>query len=125
MDQIFIRDLLAHGVIGISEQERQKKQDILINITLYIDLHAPGESDDINDTVSYSDVARKAKALAESAQRYTVEALASDLASMCLAEPGVQSVIVRVEKPGVVDFTRSVGVEIERTRLSDGSDHPT
>ena len=116
MDQIIISDLLAHGVIGISEQERLKPQAILINLVLDVDLRLAGESDDLADTVSYSDVARKAKALAESAQRYTVEALAADLAKLCLAEPGVQSVRVRVEKPDVLRFTRSVGVEIERAR---------
>jgi FolB domain-containing protein len=119
MDQIIIRDLLAHGVIGVSEQEREKAQDILINLTLTVDLRPAGESDDIHDTVSYSDVARKALALAESAHRYTVEALAADLANLCLAEPGVQKVRVRVEKPDVLSFTRSVGVEIERTRPSE------
>jgi dihydroneopterin aldolase len=53
---------------------------------------------------------------AESAGRLTVEALATDLARLCLQEPGVQKVRVRVEKPGAVRFARSVGVEIERTR---------
>jgi dihydroneopterin aldolase len=60
-------------------------------------------------------VAKKAMAHAESAGRLTVEALAADLASLCLSEPGVHRVRVRVEKPGAVRFARSVGVEIERT----------
>jgi dihydroneopterin aldolase len=45
-----------------------------------------------------------------------VEALANDLAKICLEEKGVQTVIVRVEKPGAVRFAESVGVEIERSR---------
>jgi dihydroneopterin aldolase len=44
-----------------------------------------------------------------------VEALANDLAGICLAQNNVQRVIVRVEKPGAVRFAESVGVEIERT----------
>ena len=35
---------------------------------------------------------------------------------LCLQENGVKSVIVRVEKPGAVRFSASVGVEIERSR---------
>jgi dihydroneopterin aldolase len=46
----------------------------------------------------------------------TVEALAEDLARICLEEHGVKRALVRVEKPGAVRFTRSVGVEIERGR---------
>jgi dihydroneopterin aldolase len=42
--------------------------------------------------------------------------LASDLAQVCLEESGVEKVRVRVEKPGAVRFSRSVGVEIERAK---------
>ncbi|HZM22512.1 MAG TPA: dihydroneopterin aldolase, partial [Anaerolineales bacterium] len=57
----------------------------------------------------------KVQAHAESSERLTVEALANDLAKICLAEKGVQKVTVRVEKPGAVRFSESVGVEIERS----------
>lgn len=116
MDQIFIRDLVVRGIIGINDWEREKPQEILINITLFGDLHAAGESDDIRDTINYRTVAKKAQAHAESAGRLTVEALAADLARICLEEAGVEKVVVRVEKPGAVRFSRSVGVEIEREK---------
>lgn len=116
MDKIIIRDLIARGIIGINDWEREKPQEILINIELWVDLHKAGESDDLHDSVSYRTIAKRAQAHAETAGRLTVEALASDLARICLEEPGVQRVLVRVEKPGAVRFTRSVGVEIERTR---------
>jgi dihydroneopterin aldolase len=45
-----------------------------------------------------------------------VEALAADVARLCLEEAGVMKVRVRVEKPGAVRFAESVGVEIERSR---------
>ncbi len=116
MDQIFIRDLIARGIIGVNESEREKPQEILINITLFADLRNAGESDDLDDSVSYRTVAKQALAHAERAARLTVESLAADIAKLCLQEAGVQKVIVRVEKPGAVRFSRSVGVEIERTR---------
>jgi len=34
MDEIFIKDLLIRGVIGITEREREQPQDILVNITV-------------------------------------------------------------------------------------------
>ena len=116
MDQVFIRDLIARGIIGVNDWEREKPQEILINIVLLADLHKAGNSDDIQDSVNYRTVAKKVLAHAETAQRQTVEALAADLARFCLEEPGVQQVRVRVEKPGAVRFSRSVGVEIERTK---------
>jgi FolB domain-containing protein len=116
MDQIFISDLVARGIIGINDSEREKPQEILINIVLFGDLSQAGKSDDIEDSINYRTVAKKVIAHAESAQRLTVEALAADLARLCLEEPGVQKVRVRVEKPGAVRFSRSVGVEIEREK---------
>ena len=114
MDQVIIRDLSARGIIGLNDWEREKPQEMLINLTLFADLRAAGQSDEIADSVNYRTVAKKVLAHAESAGRLTVEALAADIARICLAESGVLKARVRVEKPGAVRFSRSVGVEIER-----------
>ena len=116
MDQVFITDLIARGIIGINEWEREKPQEISINIVLFADLHKAGSSDNIQDSVNYRTVAKKVLAHAETAQRQTVEALAADIARLCLEQPSVQQVRVRVEKPGAVRFSRSVGIEIERSK---------
>ncbi len=116
MDQIIIRDLVARGIIGINDWEREKPQEILINITLFTDLRQAGETDNLTYSVNYRTIAKRVQAHAETAQRLTVEALAQDLARICLEEAGVEKVRVRVEKPGAVRFTRSVGVEIERSK---------
>ena len=121
MDQVFITDLVARGIIGVNDWEREKPQEILINITLFADLRKAGESDNIEDSVNYRTVSKKVLACAESANRLTVEALAADIADLCLAEKGVEKVRVRVEKPNAVRFARSVGVEIERTKINQNS----
>ena len=116
MDQVLIKDLMVRGIIGINDWERVTIQDILINIVLFADLQRACESDDINDCVNYRTIAKKVRAHAENAKRYTVEALAGDIARLCLEDPLVRKVRVRVEKPGAVRFSNSVGVEIERSR---------
>ena len=116
MDKVIIKDLHCRGIIRINGWEREKPQDILINITVYTDLRKAGETDDIEDCVNYRTLAKKAMRQAETAARYTVEALATDIAKLCLEEPGAARVLVRVEKPGAVRFSESVGVELERER---------
>ena len=113
-DSIFIEDLLVRGIIGVNDWEREAEQDILVNVSLSVDLSRAGRSDSIEDTVNYRVVTKKMIALVESTQRFTLEALAADIAAICLAEPGVRRARVRVEKPGALRFARSVGVEIER-----------
>lgn len=116
MDRIIVRNLLVRGVIGVSDRERANPQDIVINLVMYSDVSKCGVSDSIHDTVNYRTVAKEVMAHAEKAARYTVEALAEDVAKICLEHSGVQGVMVRVEKPGAVRFSESVGVEIERFR---------
>ena len=116
MDQVFIKDLLVRGIIGINDWEREKPQDILINIILYADLTKAGNTDDISHSINYRTISKKAQARAETAERLTVEALAADIANICLEDPGVLKVRVKVEKPNAVRFARSVGVEVERRR---------
>ena len=116
MDKVFIKNLRAHGIIGIHQHEREMPQDILINATVYSDTNQAAQTDDIKDCVNYSTLASKLKAHAESAARHTVEALANDLAEICLQEQGVEKVILRVEKPDAVPSAQSVGVEVERVR---------
>jgi FolB domain-containing protein len=116
MDKIMIKNLLARGIIGVHDWERNRPQNILINITMFADTGRAAQTDSLDDCINYSTMSKKVLAHAEAVNRLTVEALANDLARICLEEKGVQKVIIRVEKPGAVRFAESVGVEIERNR---------
>ncbi len=115
-DKIIIRDLHLRTVIGINDWERKNRQDIIINIEIAADLREAGRSDDINRTVNYRTITKEVVKMVESAQRFTVEVLAADIAAICLNHEGCEHVAVRVEKPGAVRFARAVGVEISRWR---------
>jgi FolB domain-containing protein len=114
MDQVIISDLRLRAVIGIDEEERSHLWDILVNLVLYSDFNTAGKSDDITDCVNYATVVRMVQTYVEQSRKHTVEAMAEDIARLCLEIQGVRGVRVRVEKPGAVAFTRLVGVEIER-----------
>ncbi len=119
-DQIQIRDLLLRTIIGINDEERRDRQDVLINVVLYTDLQRAGHSDDIQDSVNYRTLIKRVIKLVEESQFYLVEKLAAEIAAICLEDARVERVQVRVEKPGALRFARSVGVEIERTRTQPG-----
>lgn len=110
--------MLARGRIGITADERRRPQDILINLVLHAADLPACQTDMLEDTVDYSDVVKLVFALVENSQRKTVEAIAEDIANLCLAQKFVQEVTVRVEKPNRVRFTRLTGVEIHRERRS-------
>jgi len=114
LDQIHIRDLRVRCIIGVNPDERVKKQDVVINMTMYADLRRAGQTDNIADTVNYKAVKRAVLELAESSHFKLVERLAEAIAAACLVQSGVRCVRVLVEKPTALRFARTVGVEIFR-----------
>ncbi len=115
-DQIHIKELLVRTIIGINPEERVKRQDVLINITMFADLRTAAASDDIADAVNYKTIAKQVIEMVENSQFYLVEKMASEIIAICLADTRVERAIVSVEKPGALRFARSVGVTIDRKR---------
>ena len=113
-DRILITDLLVRGIVGINDWEREKEQDILVNLVVLADLAAAGRSDDVADTLNYRTLTKAVIEYIGSSEHYLVEALAAAIARLVVVDFGAERVIVRVEKPGALRFARSVGVEIER-----------
>jgi FolB domain-containing protein len=113
-DRIHIRDLALRCVIGLYEEERRDRQDVVINLTLYADLRRAGLSDRVEDTVDYKAIKKQVIALVEQSSCELIEHLAELIATSCLADRRVRRVVVSVDKPGALRFARSVAVEISR-----------
>lgn len=116
-DTIFIKNLKVRGIIGINDWERKEKQDILINVSLVLNLEKAGKSDNIDDTVNYRTLTKEIIDLVEISQFFLVEKLISTILDLCLKQDIVEKAKVRVEKPMALRFAESVGVEIERSKL--------
>jgi len=119
LDQIHIKDLLVRAIIGINDEERINRQDVIINLTLFADTRPAAASDDIAHAVNYRTIAKNVIDFAESSQFLLVEKLAEEIARLCFQESGVERVIVTVEKPTALRFARTVGITIDRSR-ADG-----
>jgi FolB domain-containing protein len=116
MDKIIIKDLLLRGIIGINDDERVNKQDILINLVMFADTRAAAASDEIKDAVNYRTITKRIIRHVEGSADFLVEKLVSEIAQIVVTEYDVERVIVRVEKPGALRFAESVGIEIDRSR---------
>ena len=116
LDKIHIRDLGLRCILGVYEDERKAKQDVIVNITLYASLHKACHSDCMDDTVDYKTIKNWVVEMVESSSFYLVERLAQAIANLCLESERVQRVDVTVDKPGALRYARSVAVEITRER---------
>jgi len=116
LDQIHIRDLRFRCIIGVNEEERREKQDVVVNITLWADLHAACLSDRIEDTIDYKALKREILHMGEQSQFNLIEALAQRTADICLTDGRVRQVRVCVEKPAALRFAKTVAVDVMRGR---------
>jgi len=114
MDKIFIRDLRVHGILGVYDWERDQPREIMLNLVIFTDTTEAARTDELNDCVDYDALTQRITTLVKQSQRQTVEALAADVAALCLGTRLVAGVRVRVDKPGALQDARTVGVEIER-----------
>lgn len=115
-DRILIKDLLLRAIVGINDDERINRQDVLINVVLDTDTRAAARSDDIADAVNYRTLTKQIIDLVEGTAFLLVERMATEVARLCLADKRVEQVQVTIEKPTALRFARSVGVSITRCR---------
>jgi len=115
-DTIRIRRLRVPCIIGTTEPERARLQEVVIDVSLQLSLSAAGRSDRLEDTVDYSQLAARLTAQVGASSFRLLEALAEAVASTCLADRRVQRVEVRVEKPRAIPLAHSAAVRIARER---------
>jgi FolB domain-containing protein len=94
-----------------------------VSLELELPLAAAGASDSLQHSVDYDQLSQDVMRRAREARRLTLEALAEDLAQLCLQRDEVERVTVRVDKPGAVRQARSVAVRITRGRDPRASGH--
>jgi FolB domain-containing protein len=116
LDRILVKDLLLRAIVGINDDERTNRQDVVINLVLEADTRPAARSDDIADAVNYRTIAKQVIDLVEASEFLLVEKLAEEVARVCLADRRVVTAQVTVEKPTALRFAGSVGVSIHRSR---------
>jgi D-erythro-7,8-dihydroneopterin triphosphate epimerase len=120
-DQIHIRDLHLRCIVGLNPTERTEKQDVVLNLTLFVNLRRAGQTDSIEDTVDYRNLKKKIIAAVEESSYLLIERLAEKVAEICLTDRHVGRVRVVLDKPGALRFSRSVAVEIVRDAVKPES----
>src|SRR5665648_150652 len=101
-DEVFLDSLRFYAYHGVNPEERVQGQRFIVDIRLATDLRAAGVTDDLTQTVNYSAVYKRVKAIVEGAPRDLIEALAEDIASALLVDfPAATAITVTVRKPEV------------------------
>lgn len=114
-DRIVIENLIVPCHVGKTARERQRKQMVVIDVSLYLDLSEAAKTDSIRRTVDYSQARRDILAFVTiSGEFKLIEALTEGLATTFLQKyPFLTMVSLKVRKKKY--STQPVlGVEITR-----------
>jgi dihydroneopterin aldolase len=116
LDIIFVRDIRLETLIGAYEFERRQPRTLQVNIDIGRRALLACKSDQLADTIDYSDVVGAVREVFASHAFHLLEPLAEMIADTMLTRFDATWTSVEISKTGIVANAREVGVRIERSR---------
>ena len=118
-DRIILNGMQFYGFHGANPEERALGQSYLVDLAVELDLRLAGNTDRLEDTISYTHLYRVVKSVLEGESKNLLEATAQSIADRLLADFPITGVRLQVKKPhppvkgSVIEYA---GVEIYRVR---------
>lgn len=101
-DRIILSGMQFIGYHGTRPEENRLGQRFVVDVAVQLDLQAAGVSDDLSQTVDYSQIHDRVREIVCGPPLKLTEAVAERIAAAVLHDhPTVVTVAVRVTKPGV------------------------
>ncbi len=117
---VVIERLEFRGRCGVTPEERARPQPLALDLELDCRLEAAGLSDDLVHTIDYAKVAQRVVDIGTVQDSQLLETLAERLMAALFDEFSIDHIKLWLRKlhPPISNVTRSVGISIERTRLT-------
>ena len=113
-DLIYIKDLRVQTIIGIFGWEREVRQEVSIDLEMTFDCKRAAKTDAIEDTIDYKKITKGIIKFVEESKFQLQETLAEGIADLVKNEYKIDSLKLRVSKPGALRQAEDVGVIIHR-----------
>jgi dihydroneopterin aldolase len=103
MDRITLRGVRAYGRHGAYPGERDAEQAFDVEAVVDIDLRAAERSDDLADTLNYTELYERVVTIVQSTSWLLLERLAGEIVASIFRDARVSRAEVSVSKPGILD----------------------
>jgi D-erythro-7,8-dihydroneopterin triphosphate epimerase len=114
-DKICIKNLKVDCEIGVNDDERGRKQPVLFDIELDVNLAKAAQSDNLKDTVDYFELTGEIVRMVENSHFQLIEKLADYVADFCLKKRVVLGAKVTLTKPEAIkQFGAEVSVVVKK-----------
>ena len=112
--QIIINDLVLLISVGIHQFEKQKKQKVKFNLVITTD---PNLKSDIKSIVNYESIINDIKKITEKKHFELLESLAENIFDEIFKNKKIKKIKLKIEKLDIIKETKSVGIEVVKTKL--------
>jgi len=113
-DVISIDRLRLRCILGVPQEERRDKQDIVLSIRVGTNARPAEINDYVGSVWNYRTFTKAVIGHVEASSYVTVERLAEQVARIGVIEHAARWIEVTVHKPGALRFADSVGITIRR-----------
>lgn len=113
---IKIKNLLLRTYIGFNPEEIVNKQDVIINMTIKIDVSRALKNDDITNSYDYKSITKKVILLVQERRFKMLEYLTKQVLDLVMEDERVKFAQVEIDKPHALRFSESVSVVMEDSR---------
>lgn len=117
-DKIILHNCQFLTTIGITEEERKVKRALFVDITLFVDIRDAAAKDDIEATISYTNVHTAVRAWVEARSWDLIEAVAEFVAKSIIDAFDVKGVHLVVKKPSALHERMVEYTAVEVTRMA-------
>ena len=113
---IRIKKLLLRTYIGFNDEEIREKQDIIINMTIDVDLSHTIKNDVVDGSYNYRTITKNVIELVQNKKYKMLESLTQSVLDEIMKNKKVRFAKVEADKPHALRFAESVSVELETLR---------
>jgi D-erythro-7,8-dihydroneopterin triphosphate epimerase len=113
---IKITNLRLRTFIGFNLEERQKMQDVVINIEIHYPAQNAIREDNVEEALNYKKITKAVIQHVEEGRFLLLEKLVSDILDISRDHAWVQFARVTVDKPHALRFADSVSLSLEYHR---------
>lgn len=118
-DKIILTGIEVYGHHGCTEEEQRRGQVIKVDLEMFLDLSKAGKTDELDETVDYSQILFHVEQIVGGKSRKLIETVAEEIAETILSEyEKIDSLKVTLHKPFAnlpINYD-DVAVEIFRSR---------
>ena len=110
---IRIHGLRLRTFIGFNDEEREKKQDVVIDVEISYRVPLGVFDDEVSDALNYRTITKRVIRLVEEGRFLLLEKLVADVLEVCSDHPDIIRSEVTIQKPHALRFADSVSLTLE------------